>query len=212
MAATHPLHVPVLLNAQGKDASVLNKQENNSPQAAENPPRAAASTAEEPLIDTERAKSVRMITDTEGQAVWAMGILVILKALGTETGGTYSCFEDLVHAGAGTPLHMHTKEEETWYMLEGSLEWTVGDKTFTAEKGSFVNTPRNVPHRFANKTDQPAKMLLSYAPGGFEKWFLEIGKPATDRMAKPPEITAEEIKKAVVAAEKYGVKFIPQKM
>jgi quercetin dioxygenase-like cupin family protein len=62
----------------------------------------------------------------EGISLWVLGVLVTIKALGNETGGSYSLFEDVVPPGVGPPSHVHTREDETWYMLEGELEWKVG--------------------------------------------------------------------------------------
>jgi quercetin dioxygenase-like cupin family protein len=148
------------------------------------------------------------VPDGEGRSVWAMGVRVTLKALGEQTSGAYALFEDYVPAGVGNPAHVHTREVETWTMLEGELDWTVGDRTIQAKAGDFVHTPRGVPHRFANTSGRPARMLLTYAPAGFERWFLEIGTP-TDRAsaASPPPPTPEQIRQAVAAAARYGVQF-----
>lgn len=131
---------------------------------------------------------------------------MVFKALGNDTGGTYSFWENRILPGQGAPLHVHTQEEESWYVLEGELTWTVGDKEFNAKQGSFINLPRFVPHKFLNKSHKPARMMLTYAPAGTENWFLDVGTPATDH-GTPPVPTKEEIERALKLGNQYGVIF-----
>lgn len=144
----------------------------------------------------------------EGRMVWAMGVQVTLRATGKATGGSYAMFEDLVPPGVSNPAHFHTREIETWYLLEGELDWFVGDRSLKAKAGDFLHTPRGVPHRFGNSTDRPARMLLTYAPAGFEHWFLEIGTPAGAGEPAPQRLGPDQIKRAVEAASRYGVRFV----
>lgn len=156
------------------------------------------------------APTVNLVKAGEGLNVWVLGMLVTLKALGNETGGSYSLFEDIVPPGSGPPAHFHTKEDETWYMLEGDLVWKVGDQEFNATKGSFVHLPRLVPHTFANKSDKPAHMVLTYAPAGFEMWFLQVGKEVKNLAESPPKPTKEDIELALRLSKQYGVVFLGQ--
>lgn len=152
------------------------------------------------------AKNVKL-SESESVSVWAMGVRVTLKLQAQKPGSGYAIFEDFILPGVDTPFHIHTREEEFWYMLEGELTWYVGDQVFNAKKGDFFNTPRGVRHRFQNSSKQPARMLLGYSPGGFEKWFLDVGEPVVPD-APPPPVTPEKIQKAIKAAEGYGVKFV----
>ena len=142
----------------------------------------------------------------EGIHLWVLGMYMVIKALGNDTGGTYSIWENRILPGQGPPLHVHTQEEETWYVLEGELTWTVGDNEFHAKQGSFINLPRFVPHAFLNKSNKPARMMQTYAPAGSENWFLDIGTPATDPNT-PPVPTKEEIERALKLGNQYGMVF-----
>lgn len=168
-------------------------------------------SAEEKSTSPSPTMPARITPAAEAKMVWAMGVRVTIRADSEMTGGGYSAFEDLVLPGQGPPLHTHTKEDETMYVIEGELEVVLGDKTYTARPGDFAHMARGVPHRFKNVSDKPARMLLTYSPGGFEKWFLEIGTPVNDPNGKPPAVTPEEIAKAVKAAEGYGVVFAKKK-
>lgn len=153
----------------------------------------------------------RVMPAADAKVVWAMGVRVTIRADSKMTGGGYSAFEDFVLPGQGPPLHTHTKEDETMYVIEGELEVVLGDKTYTARPGDFAHMARGVPHRFKNLTDKPARMLLTYSPGGFEQWFLDIGTPVGELAEKPPAVTPTDIEKAIKAAEGYGVVFTKRK-
>lgn len=161
----------------------------------------------EAAADDKPKPAARITPAAEAKMVWAMGVRVTIRADAKMTGGGYAAFEDLVLPGQGPPLHTHTKEDETMYVIEGELEVVLGDKTYTARPGDFAHMARGVPHRFRNKTDKPARMLLTYSPGGFEQWFLDIGTPVGDPAEKPPAVAPADVEKAIKAAERYGVVF-----
>lgn len=100
-----------------------------------------------------------------------------LKASRDSTGGTLSVFETTI--AAGPPLHVHDREDECFYILDGELSVRCGSDAFDAAAGSFVFLPRGYPHRFW-ATGQPARLLLIAGPGGIEDYFREINAAATD--------------------------------
>jgi mannose-6-phosphate isomerase-like protein (cupin superfamily) len=100
-----------------------------------------------------------------------------LKASRDSTGGALSVFETTIEAGP--PLHVHAREDECFYVLDGELSIRCGDDTFNAPAGSFVFLPRGRPHRFWAK-DQPARLLLITVPGGIEDYFHQINNATTD--------------------------------
>ena len=153
------------------------------------------------------ALSAPKVSGSEGTKVWAMGVLVTVKIRAEDTGGAYSVFEDLIPPGAGPVPHTHTREDETIFVLEGELRAWLGGKQYDVKAGDFVHMPRGVQHYFKNVSEKPTRLLLSYTPGGFEQWFLDIGTPVAGTDEKGPAIKPEDIKRAVSSAEKYGVKF-----
>jgi mannose-6-phosphate isomerase-like protein (cupin superfamily) len=100
-----------------------------------------------------------------------------LKASRRSTGGALSVFETMI--GAGPPLHVHDREDECFYVLDGELSIRCGDDTFDAPPGSFVFLPRGRPHRFWAK-DQAARLLLITVPGGIEDYFGRINNASDD--------------------------------
>lgn len=153
-------------------------------------------------------QNVKMVQPGEGINLWFFGILVTLKALGNETGDSYSLYEVMVPPGRGFPKHIRTQEDETYYMLDGELMWIIGEQELRATKGSFLHIPRFVQHTFENNTNRTAYMLCSCAPGGFEKYFLEFAKMVTTSDSALHEYSNDEINLAFKMAEEYGLVFV----
>lgn len=155
--------------------------------------------------------SSTIIGENEGQSVWALGMKVTIKCRGEDTDGSYSCMEYQLAPGDGSQTHTHTQEDETWYMLEGDMEWSLQNRLFSATKGSFLRLPSGIPHSFRNTSSQPARMLVSCVPAGLEKYFLEIGAPVDPSPgAKRPAVSEEDAKIATQAGRKYGLTFSEQ--
>jgi mannose-6-phosphate isomerase-like protein (cupin superfamily) len=76
------------------------------------------------------------------------------------------------------PAHVHFNQEETFFIVEGAYELTVGDQTSTAGPGTIVFMPRNVLHRFKNVGDTTARMLDWSLPGGEDHYFEAISELA----------------------------------
>ncbi|CAI5481706.1 unnamed protein product [Closterium sp. Yama58-4] len=121
-----------------------------------------------------------------GKVVKAMGMRVRIKAEAEQTGGSYSVIEYEVPAGEGSEEHIHTREHEAWFLLDGQMTWTIEKETYQASQGSFMHMPLGRAHSFRNNSDRPARMLVVCMPGGLEKYFLEIGDPE-EAAGKAPE-------------------------
>ena len=127
---------------------------------------------------------------------------------GDATDGRYALIDMLIPAGAGPPPHRHAFEE-MFHVLEGRVEVTVRDQKSTAEQGTTVNIPSNVPHHFTNITDEPVRLLCMVAPSGLEKYFAEFGDPLDSRTSPAPTLSEDEQKqrmeKANSVAANYGI-------
>src|SRR5436305_300544 len=107
----------------------------------------------------------------EGQAVAVVGDVYRFLATGAETGGKSALFEAIGSPGGGPPPHVHSREEEGFYVLEGEITFLIGDQRLVAGAGMFANMPIGTRHAFKNESGQPARMLISVAPAGLEKMF-----------------------------------------
>jgi quercetin dioxygenase-like cupin family protein len=98
-------------------------------------------------------------------------------ATGDDTGGAFSILHCNFRKGFTAPPHYHKLEDESFYLLEGEIEFYIGDKKVKASAGDFVVLPRNIPHHFDLVTET-AKALMLITPAGFEVFFREFGRPA----------------------------------
>ena len=83
-----------------------------------------------------------------GKQINVLGIPMVIRIHGRDTGGTVAVVESHDVTGGGPPPHIHHREDETFQILEGEYEWTVGEKTFVARKGATIFAPRGVSHTY----------------------------------------------------------------
>jgi quercetin dioxygenase-like cupin family protein len=141
---------------------------------------------------------------TEGRTIAVVGDLYRFMATGEETDGRYAMWEAIVPPGGGPPPHIHSREEESFYILEGTISFQVGEEKWTASAGTFANMPIGSLHSFKNETAKPARMIISVAPAGLENMFFETGVPIALGQTPPP-VSPAEIERLLAAAPKYGV-------
>ena len=127
---------------------------------------------------------------------------------GAQTNGAYFIMEAIVPPGGGPPLHIHHREQESFYLLEGRLDITLGEKKLEATTGDFVQTPRGAVHAFRNVGNKTARMLLFFSPAGMDKYFEEVLEPIQDRSAAIPPVTDALIARTVGAGPKHGIEFV----
>ena len=141
----------------------------------------------------------------EGRTIAVVGDVYRFLATGDDTSGKYALWEAIVPPGGGPPPHVHSREEEGFYILDGEITFTVNGEKIVATAGMFANVPVGTPHSFKNESDRPAKMLISVAPAGLEQMFMEVGVPLTEgaTTALPP--TKEEVEKLLTVAPRYGI-------
>ncbi|MBO0932477.1 cupin domain-containing protein [Fibrella aquatilis] len=108
-----------------------------------------------------------------------------LKVSGKDTGGMLAVFEYMGHQKVGPPLHVHTDQDELFYVVEGEYRFQVGKETFTVKAGDTVFGPRNMPHTWIQLTDV-GKLLYQVQPAGkLEDFFLvmnELKGPPTEAL------------------------------
>lgn len=140
----------------------------------------------------------------QGKTIAVVGDVYRFLATGDDTDGHYATFEAQVSPGGGPPPHIHSREEESFYVLEGEITFQVGDERIVATAGTFANMPVGSLHSFRNNTDKTARMIISVAPAGLERMFLEVGQPVVFGQKAPPPSKAE-IDKLLAVAPNYGV-------
>ncbi len=147
-------------------------------------------------------------TPPRGRTVAVVGDVYRFLATGEDTGGRYAVWEAVVPPGGGPPPHVHSREEEGFYVLDGEITFTVDGERVVATAGAFANMPVGTPHGFKNESDRPARMLISVAPAGLERMFFEVGVPLAEGATTAPPPTKDEIGKLLAIAPGYGIEIL----
>lgn len=126
---------------------------------------------------------------------------------GADTGGAYCLLEVSLAPGMGVPRHMHTREDETYYVLAGELEVIVGDEVFILNTGDTLIAPRDIPHQLRNSGDTENHYLLVFSPAGFEEFLKATAVPAPDNAVAPTEPPAVAVRNVLELAAEYGIRF-----
>ena len=137
---------------------------------------------------------VRYVPAGQGPTIWLVSDVYTAKATASQTGGALGFFDASVPPGGGPVPHAHNDQAETFYMLDGELEFLDGDKTFTAVAGDFVHVPTGIRHCFTNKGSHTARMIFMFTPGGPEEAFLQLAEPARPG-EQPPPFTPEQFER-----------------
>jgi quercetin dioxygenase-like cupin family protein len=141
----------------------------------------------------------------EGQALWFLDSLLIVKATGEQTGGAFGLIDNVMPPG-DSPYHVHHNEDEAFYVLEGEMTFYVGAEKIKAEPGTWVYGPREVPHGFRIEGVSPARMLLLNTPAGFEQFPVEVGEPARELTLPPAE--PPDIERLMSVAATYDIEIL----
>lgn len=145
----------------------------------------------------------------EGEAFWVAGELVEIKARSEDTGGAYSVTEEVWPPEVGPPPHVHHTQDETFYVLDGELEFVSGDIVIRAGAGSLVHVPKGMVRAYKNPGQASARAIVVFTPGGFEGFFEEAGEPAAADPASPPPAGEPDPEGLTAVAAKYGCEILP---
>ncbi|MGH9681229.1 MAG: quercetin 2,3-dioxygenase [Candidatus Acidiferrales bacterium] len=145
------------------------------------------------------------------RSVWYNGWLMTFLATAEDTHGQFALIEAVGRKGNAPPPHIHHREEETFYVLEGEMTVSVGDRTIKATPGTMVVVPRHTVHSFVVESEQ-LRVLNLVTPAGLDGWFKEFSVAAQTMTLPPPaEIPYSEIQIMLAAAPKYGLEFVAPK-
>jgi len=142
----------------------------------------------------------------EGQSVWSLGGRFTMKVTGADAAGRFALVEALAFQSTEPPLHVHHREDEAWYVLDGHMTFYVGDLVLEAASGSFVHAPSGIPHTFTVDVE-PTRVLVFASPAGFEHFALELGESATgDTPPRALSIPPPDVLEPV--AKRYGIEVV----
>lgn len=121
-----------------------------------------------------------------------------LRVAAADTGGQISIWESIAAPEQGPPMHVHTREDEMFYVLSGTFRFWCGDESFVGGPGTSMVLPRNVRHTYRNIGSTEGRILAAAIPGGFENFFLAVERTGANDPAVIDAIAA-----------KYGLSFVP---
>ena len=155
--------------------------------------------------DTTSALSATAVPAGEGEAIWWLDSLAVIKAAAAGTGGLMSILEITEPPNSAAPLHVHHREDEAFWILEGDVTFEVGDTTIECHAGDYAFGPRDIPHRFTVGPDG-CRMLFILTPGGFEELVREMGRPAESLTLPAP--SEPDFAHVAAVAERYGCELL----
>ena len=140
-----------------------------------------------------------------GSLVSVLGEIMEFKITGEETAGSFCVIELTAFPHNGPPPHIHHREDESFYVLEGNFSFLRGAHTIEAGPGFFCRVPKGTVHRYENVGTKPGKAQVIMTPAGFEKFFAEIGKPVASLIGPTGPADPESIAQLLAIAPKYGL-------
>jgi mannose-6-phosphate isomerase-like protein (cupin superfamily) len=148
----------------------------------------------------------KVVGPGEGISVWWMGDdLITFPAVSEDTGGEHAFWLDYPPVGAGPPRHVHSREEEGFFVIRGELDVKVGRLAARAGGGTFLAAPRGVPHEWRNVGQDSAEVITFATPGGNEGFFLELGAPGAGPPGERRTLPVQEINARTL---RYGVTYM----
>ncbi|MDX2592124.1 cupin domain-containing protein [Streptomyces sp. WI03-4A] len=91
----------------------------------------------------------------------------------------------------GPPQHRHARHDEGFYILSGTVRFTVGNEEYDASTGTLVMVPPGTPHTFANPSDEPAVMLSTFTPDLYVQYFRDLQKVLAEGRPLTPQANAD---------------------
>lgn len=143
----------------------------------------------------------------EGEARWWFAALAVIKATAADTGGAMTIVEVTEPPRAEAPLHVHHREDEAFWILEGDVTLYVGDAVVEASAGDYAFGPRDIPHRYV-VGPHGCRMLFICTPGGFEKLVREMSVPAASRTLPPPSDEMPDFERVAAIARDNGCELL----
>ena len=143
----------------------------------------------------------------QGEARWWFAALAEIKATGANTDGQLTIVQMTEPPGAEAPLHVHHREDEGFYVLEGEVTLYVGDETIEAGAGDFAWGPRDIPHRYTVGPNG-CRMLFICTPAGFEDLVRDMSVPAETRTLPPASDEEPDMEMVAAVAQKYGAELL----
>jgi len=146
----------------------------------------------------------------QGPATWALGSLFERLASHDETAGALGMSLVTQPTGTATPIHVHTEEDEAFYLLDGTMTYSADGQLYRLSAGSFIFLPRGLPHGFRVTGSGPVRFLAVTLPGALMSLYDEVGRAARQHELPPPdqELLMADVHRWLEAAPRYGLRIV----
>jgi len=148
-------------------------------------------------------RSVISSPDTQ-TAIWFLDALSQVRLSGEQTGGAFSVRDNLGRRGHASPVHVHDRDDETFFVLDGELRILVGEEEHAAGPGTVAVLPRRLRHAYV-VTSATARFLTLHTPSGFEQFAAEDGQPAQALTLPPEPAGPPDLAALAQAAARHGI-------
>jgi mannose-6-phosphate isomerase-like protein (cupin superfamily) len=160
----------------------------------------------DPVPDLTDQVTVTLAADRKN--TWALGSLFQRLLTADTTAGALGASVVTQPPGLASPLHVHTREAEAWFLLDGTLTYRAGDELVDLAAGDCIYLPRDVPHAFRITGATPARYLALSLPGRLLDLYEELGTPATIPQLPDGGIPAADIARWNELAAQYGLRIV----
>lgn len=155
--------------------------------------------------------NIRLINNSQGNHFSIVGDTYRIVIPGKQTNGEFAMIDMLIPPGGGPGPHAHASFHESFYVVDGEIEFKTEEAKVIAKKGDVITIPKGgAIHGFKNVSGNMAHLLCTVVPAGLDAFFEEIGTPVQAGEFLPhPHLDEEAIKKLVAIAKKYGQEVYP---
>ena len=137
-------------------------------------------------------------------AIWFLGALAQVRVSGEQTGGAFALADHLAQRGNASPVHVHDRDDETFFVLDGELRVFAGEEEHAAGPGTVAVLPRRLRHAYV-VTSATARFLTLHTPAGFERFAAEVGEPARALTLPPPPAGPPDFAALAQAAARHHI-------
>jgi mannose-6-phosphate isomerase-like protein (cupin superfamily) len=137
-------------------------------------------------------------------AIWFLGALSQVRVSGEQTCGAFALADHLARRGNASPVHVHDRDDETFFVLDGELRVFAGEEEHTAGPGTLAVLPRRLRHAYV-VTSVTARFLTLHTPAGFEQFAAEVGQPAQALTLPPPPAGPPDFAALAQAAARHQI-------
>ena len=145
----------------------------------------------------------------EGRPVRVFGEVVTRRIASEQTGGAYTLSETVVRPGRSVPPHVHHREDECFYILDGAFEFTIEGRRRRSGTGSLLYLAKGTLHTYVNVGETTGAMLVWQTPGGVcERFCADVGEEPDGDGASLSEHDVLEVARIAETAARYGIEIV----